>query len=82
MSESFWDVSFEQPLQPRDGRPLRTLRDADEFVRNRCARLAQPLASAALGALNEAARSGQPMDTRRAFHRTARLMRENRWGWG
>ena len=80
MSEVFWDAHFHQPLRTREGRQLRTLRDADEFVRNRCASLGSPMASTALAALKTAANSGTPIDTRLAFDRAARLMQSNRWG--
>lgn len=80
MSESFWDACFDRPLPTREGRHLRTLRDAYEFIRERCAYPGHPLVTATLGALRVAAQSGGSPDARRAQERTARLMRINRWG--
>jgi hypothetical protein len=80
MSESYWDACFDRPLPTREGRHLRTLRDANEFIRERCAYPGHPLARATLNALHVAAQSGGSPDARRAQERTARLMRINRWG--
>lgn len=82
MSECYWDATFDRPLQTKEGRRLRTLREAAEFVRDRTANPGHPLVRTTLGALDAAARSGHPHDTSRALERTLRLMRENHWGWG
>lgn len=82
MSECYWDANLERPLHTREGRRLRTLREAHDFIRERCAYPGNPLVTTSLGALSEAAQSGRPLDARRALERTARLMRANHWGWG
>ncbi|WP_428031392.1 hypothetical protein [Ancylobacter sp.] len=82
MSECYWDSDLERPLHTREGRRLRTLREAYEFVRDRCAYPGHPLVRTSLGALSAAAQTGQVHDARRALERTARLMRANHWGWG
>lgn len=82
MSDCYWDADLERPLRTREGRRLRTLRDAYEFVGNRSACPGHPLVKTTLGALATAAQSGAPLDLRRAVERTVRLMRANHWGWG
>ncbi|MFK8252796.1 hypothetical protein [Ancylobacter terrae] len=57
------------------------MRDADQFIRGHSANLGHPLVTGTLTALRLAAGSGSRSDTGRAFARTERLMRANRWGW-
>lgn len=78
MPDLHWDANLPQPIKTH-GRALFTLRDVDEFIRDRCAAPKSQWVRDTLSALHEAAESGNAADCWMASERANQLIRANRW---